>query len=579
MIEQVQQLLSAGRLADAQKLLQEVLSREPEHLDALQWLGITYQLGNDQRRALEQFDRAIAIQPSAETLHYNRGNSLLHVRRFDESADAYRAALRCNPKFFEAQQNLASALMLAGRTAAAAKAFAAAIDLSPQSAEAHNNFGVTLKDLGRLDEAIASFRRAIELKPEYLDAHSNLLYALHFHPACDAATILAEHRAWAGKFADPFAREAKPFDHDRSPDRRLRIGYVSPDLREHPVGRSVLPILLNRDRDHFDVICYSDGTTADNVTQRLRAAATKWEQINRLSDAALAELVRHDQIDILVDLTLHMNRNRLLAFARRPAPVQATFLAYPATSGVSQIDYRVTDNYLDPRGDTEQFNAEQLVRLQHSFWCYAADGDEPEVNELPALSRGFVTFGSLNNPAKINATVVELWARIVMQTESSRLLLFVNDREPINEHALNQFAAHGVDRERISFVTKLPRLEYLRRHQEIDIALDPFPYNGHMTSCDALYMGVPVVSLRGATSVARGGVSLLTNLQLTELLADSPEQYVHIATMLANDLPHLSNLRRTLRPRMRQSPLMDGIAFAGDLDRLYRDMWRRWCAR
>ena len=338
----------------------------------------------------------------------------------------------------------------------------------------------------------------------------------------------------------------------------------------------MLPLLEHHDAAAFEVFCYADTARNDAIARRLKARASAWHVTSRLSDQQLAETVRGHRIDILVDLTLHMHHNRLLAFARRPAPVQVSFIGYPATTGLRQIDFRISDNYLDPAGETDAFSAERIARLPHSFWCYLGD-DEPAVNELPVASAGHVTFGSLNNPVKMNTAVIELWSRVLAATPQSRLVLYSADKSPADHPLAAAFASHGIAPDRIMLVPRLPRDEYLRQYHQIDIALDPFPYNGHMTSCDALWMGVPVVSLRGQTSVGRGGQSLLANLGMTELLAAGNDQYVAIATELANDLPRLASIRASLRARMAASPLCDADLFTRGVESAYREMWRAWC--
>jgi predicted O-linked N-acetylglucosamine transferase (SPINDLY family) len=300
-----------------------------------------------------------------------------------------------------------------------------------------------------------------------------------------------------------------------------------------------------------------------------------------MSDQQLVELIRGHRIDILIDLTLHMHHNRLLMFARKPAPVQISFIGYPATTGLRQIDLRISDSYLDPPGETDALSAERIARLPHSFWCYVGD-DEPAVNELPAASAaaaaaGHVTFGSLNNPVKMNPAVIELWSRVLAATQKSRLMLYSAEKSPADHPLVGAFADRGIERDRITLVPRLPREQYLRQYHQIDIALDPFPYNGHMTSCDAFWMGVPVVSLRGRSSVGRGGVSLLSNLGMTECLADNADQYVSIASEMASDLPRLASIRASLRQRMQASPLCDAARFTRSVEAVYRDAWQGWC--
>ncbi len=563
----------AGRLGDAEHVYRAMLETNPQNADALHLLGVIAQQRRQNEQAIVLFRRAINARPDAAEFWHNLGNSLLSLSRREEAADAFAAAVKLDPKLFEAQHNLGAALMLCGRSNEAAEAFAVAVSLNPASPEAHNNFGLALKDQGDLDAAIEQFTQATNLRPDYHHAHSNRLYAMHFHPSLDAAAIFAAHCAWAEQYADPLAAEARAHAVDRSLDRKLRIGYLSPDLRDHPVGRSVLPLVEHHDPDRFDVICYFDSSAGDDISRRLRQATTEWHETARLADAQLADLVRQHRIDILVDLTLHMHRNRLPVFARKTAPVQATFLGYPATTGLRQIDFRITDRWLDPPGDTQAVNSEQLICLPRSFWCYVPDESSPAAGELPLHRNGFVTFGSLNNPCKMNDEVIDTWAEILHSVPGSKLTLNVIEQNRRGDRFRDLFAKREIDPARLQFVSLPQRLGYLRQWNEIDIALDPFPYNGHMTSCDALWMGVPVVSLRGETSVGRGGQSLLESLDLTELLALTKKDYIPIAAALAVDVPRLSSLRSTLRQRMLDSPLTDARGFARDVQACYRSMW------
>jgi predicted O-linked N-acetylglucosamine transferase (SPINDLY family) len=315
----------------------------------------------------------------------------------------------------------------------------------------------------------------------------------------------------------------------------------------------------------------------DVITARFRSCADVWRNVVGLTDEQLAESVRHDRIDILVDLCMHMARNRLLVFARKPAPIQACWFAYPGSTGLSTIDYRLTDPYIDPAGLDDDHDSEQSIRLPDSFWCY-----DPLVNDLavdtpPMLEKGHITFGCLNNFCKVNAAVLSLWARVLRCVDRSRLLLMAAEGSPRQE-TLAQLEREGITPDRVTFVTHRPRAQYLELYRGIDIALDTVPYNGHTTSLDSLWMGVPVVTLTGPTAVGRAGLSQLMNLGLPELIAFSPEQYVRIAVELARDLPRLGELRATLRGRMQASPLMDGPRFARNVEAAYREMWRRWCA-
>jgi predicted O-linked N-acetylglucosamine transferase (SPINDLY family) len=488
---------------------------------------------------------------------------------------SYRRALQLKPDYAEAHNNLGIALRLQGALEEAVASYRRALQLKPDYAEAHSNLGNSLKDQGQLDEAVACYRRAIECG--LCAAHSNLVYALSFCPGCNAATIYDELGRWSQQHAEPLAKFIQTHANDRSPDRRLRVGYVSPDFYNHVQSFFTMPLLSSHDHQNFEIFCYADVARPDSITARLRGYADVWRNIAGLTDEQVAQLVRQDQIDILVDLTLHMERNHLLVFARKPAPVQVCWLAYPGSTGLSTIDYRLTDPYLDPPGLDDQWYSEESIRLPDCFWCYDPLTGQPGVNTLPALEKGYITFGSLNNFCKVNAPVLKLWAQVVKAVDRSRLVVLAREGAH-RQHTLNRLEQEGITPDRVTFVGFHPRLEYLQLYHHIDIGLDMFPYNGHTTSLDAFWMGVPVVTITGQTAVGRAGLCLLKNLGLPEMIADNPEQFVRIAAELAADLPRLNTLRAALRNRLENSPLMDAPRFARSVEAAYRSMWQRWCA-
>jgi FkbM family methyltransferase len=374
----------------------------------------------------------------------------------------------------------------------------------------------------------------------------------------------------------PAEMQPARFSNDPSPERRLRIGYVSPDFSSHVVGRNIWPLLHHHDHTQFDITLYANMTHGDPMTEQFQRCADHWCPIATWSDERVAERIRQDAIDILVDLALHTQGNRLLVFARKPAPVQVTFAGYPGTTGLRAIDYRLTDPYLDPSGLNEDYSAEQVYRLPHTFWCFDPQGEEPAVAPLPAIKQGRVTFGCLNNFCKVNDGVLELWTRVLDAVPGSRLMLLSKPGSH-RQRTLDFLGRLGIAAERVEFCSPRPRAEYLALYHQIDIGLDTFPYNGHSTSLDSYWMGVPVVTLVGHTVVGRAGLSQLTNLGLTDLVARSPDEFVEIAASLGGDLPRLEALRRGLRERLRQSPLMDAVGFTRGIEQAYRSMWRRWC--
>jgi predicted O-linked N-acetylglucosamine transferase (SPINDLY family) len=401
---------------------------------------------------------------------------------------------------------------------------------------------------------------------------------VNFWPGQDARSICEELARWNRQHTQPLAKFIGPHSNDRSPGRRLRVGYVSPCFWDHCQAFFLMPLLSAHDRSQVEVVCYSDAGKRDAVTDRLRGHADLWREVRGLTDEQLCSLVREDRIDILVDLNMHMAQSRLQAFARKPAPVQVCWLAYPGTTGLPAIDYRLTDPHLDPPGLNDRFYSEQSIRLRDSFWCYDPLTVEPSVSPLPALTNGLVTFGCLNTFRKVNDDVLELWARAMGRVGRSRLVLLAPQGN-CRQHVLDVFKAKGVSPDRVLFQDRQSRLGYLESYKQIDIGLDTFPYNGHTTSLDSFWMGVPVITIVGSTVVGRAGLSQLMNLGLPELIAHTPEEFVKIAAQLASDLPHLSELRAGLRDRMQRSPLMDAPRFARSMEAAYRDMWHRWCSK
>jgi predicted O-linked N-acetylglucosamine transferase (SPINDLY family) len=493
----------------------------------------------------------------------------------EEAVTFCRCALQNEPSSVPTLIRLAESLEELGRTDEAIARFREALVIEPKNLEVLARLTAAAQSAYRLDEAVALLRQCLEIvnAPEL---RSLLLLTLPYLPGFDDKTILEEARAWEQKHAAPLMANVKPFDHDRSPDRRLRIGYTSLHFRDHVNKLFLEPLLANHDRQSFELFFYSDVRQPDDETAHIRLFADGWRDVVSLTDEAMADLIRADQIDILVDLTMHTANNRLLVFARKPAPIQLCWLAYPGTTGLSAMDYRVTDGFLDPPDADMEVYAERSLRLPDTFWCYDPRATVPEVNQLPALTEGRITFGCLNNYCKVNGSVLELWSQILREVKRSRLMILARAGDA-RRNALETFARHGVEAEQIQFVDYQPRAEYLATYKSIDLCLDTFPCSGHTTSLDAFWMGVPVVTLVGRTVIGRAGFCFAMNLGLTELIATTPGEYLRIAVELSGDLPRLSALRAGLRSQMEASPLMDGSRFARNMERQYRRIWREWC--
>jgi len=429
---------------------------------------------------------------------------------------------------------------------------------------------------GRVEEAVALGREACALEPGHVIAASAYLFFAMYHPGWDARALRQALDEWRMRFADPLPQVRHEAGRAEEAEKRLCVGYVSPDFRDHCQAMFMLPVLGRHDAERFEIVCYSDCMRPDAVTAAIRQRCHVWRETARMGDEQLAELIRADGIDVLVDLTMHMAGNRLRVFARKPAPVQVTWLAYPGSTGLTTIDYRLTDPQLDPPGCDESVYSEKTWRLPATFWCYEPLGDVPEVGPLPARRNGHVTFGCLNNLCKVNERSLGLWAKVMARVPGSRLHLLTGPG-PQRARTLAVLAAHGIAGERVTFLERTGRAAYMAYYRRIDIALDTVPYNGHTTSLDSFLMGVPVVTLVGNTVVGRAGLSQLTNLGMTELIGRTGEEFVEIAVGLAGDLGRLEGLREGLRERMRGSVLMDAGAFVRGLEEAYRGMWREWC--
>ena len=572
-------LKETGRLDEAITVFRQAVAVRPGYPEAHNNLGVALRDTGQLDAAIAACRQAIVLNPTYPEAHSNLGIALADKGQLDEAIAALRQAIALAPNLAEAHNNLGNVLKDKGQLHEAIVAFRQAIALKPTYAEAHSNLGNALKDIGQPNEAIAAYRQAIALKPGYPEAHSNLVFVLHYHPGYDAQAIASEHRHWNRQHAEPLQQLIQPHANDRNPGRRLRIGYVSPDFREHAVGRFLLPLLAHHDKSRFEVFAYAQVAAPDAMTQRLRSCTDGWRSMVGLSDTQAADMIRQDHIDILIDLAGHTSGNRLLVFARKPAPVQVTWLGYPDTTGLCTVDYRLTDALADPPGLTDALCTEQLIRLPRTAWCF---GPPDTVPMPPRTDPAPFTFGSFNHFAKVTDAMLRTWARLLQALPEARLLLKTRSLADatVQEQVRETLLAAGVAPDRVALCGWLGTYaEHLVSYAAVDIALDTFPYNGTTTTCEALWMGVPVITLAGQTHVSRVGASLLSHVGLPELVARDPDDYVRIALRLAADRARLADLRRNLRRRMEQSPLMDAPRFAADIEAAFRRMWRTWCAK
>jgi protein O-GlcNAc transferase len=566
-----------GQLEEAIAAYRKAVALQPNFVEAHTNLGNALRDMGLLDEAIAACWLAIALNPNLPEPHSNLGNALRDKGQLDQAIAAFHRAIAIRPNYSEAHNNLGNALRDNGRLDEAVAAFHRAIAARPNYAEAHNNLGNALKDKGELNDAVAAYRRAIALRPNYAQAHSNLVFALYYHAGDNPSAIAAELADWNRQHAHPLRPLVLPHQNSLDLDRPLRIGYVSADFRHHSVSYFLLPLFRHHDHGAHRIICYSDVAREDAMTDHLRACTDEWHKIVGFSDERVADKIGQDKIDILVDLAGHSKGNRLRVFAQKPAPVQITYLGFPGSTGLPEIDYRLTDPFADPVGQTESLHTEKLWRLPTCNWCYAEPEDAPEVR--PSRPEAPVCFGSFNNFAKASPAVIDLWAAILTAVPSSRLIIKSRGlgEQSIRQKISGHFESRGIQPDRLEIRGSEPDVRsHLQVYNQMDIALDTFPYHGTTTTCEALWMGVPVVSLAGKSHVSRVGVSLLNAVGLPDLVAQSAQEYVSIAVQLASDLPRLADLRRTLRARMRASPLMDAPKFARNIEAAYRQMWQTW---
>jgi protein O-GlcNAc transferase len=565
---------------DAISASRQAVQLKPDFVDAQINLGNALRDNGQIDEAITAYHHAIRIKPDFAQAHYNLGVALYDQGHLDEAIAAYGQALRLKSDYADAYTNMGNALRDKGQFDEALAAYRQALRLKPDLAEAHGNLAIILKDMGQLDEAITACDQAMALKPDSASFHSNLLLIMHYQEHSNPRELAAQSLRWARRYGDPLGHLGTAHANNRAPDRRLKIGYVSPDFGDHPVGRYLLPLLAAHDPEKVEIFCYAQVARSDAVTLQIRGYAHQWRDILRLTDEQAAEQIHRDRIDILVDLAGHTGGNRLLVFARKPAPVQVTWLGYPNTTGLAAMDYRLTDSWADPPGTSDALCRERLIRLPHSAWCYQAPAQSPPLDDSKTVDARPITFGSFNNFSKVTPSMLELWAQILRSTPGSRLLLKAKalSSQTVQQQVRRIMEAGGVASERLELQGwRQSTDEHLTSYRQVDVALDTFPYHGTTTTCEALWMCVPVVTQAGATHVSRVGVSLLSNVGLPELIALDPSEYVRLAVDLAKDAHRLNNLRSGLRQRMLHSPLMDAPRFARDVEAAYRQVWRNWC--
>lgn len=589
-----------GRPQDAVTAFQNVLRIDPQHPRAYLNLGLVAGEVGDMQASIDCFRRAVALDPSYPDAYNLLGDSLFRVGRAADAVVVFREFVTRCPDDARGHHNLGLALAGQNDTDAAVAALEQALALRPDYPDAHNSLGVTLESANLADDAQRHYREAVRLRPDFADAWSNLgtslveqgrvteaveclkqaedirpdprtgnnlLLALCYTSDLTPPQLRDEHTAWAVRYGAAAPVDAPP---RRDNPRRLRVGYVSGDFRTHTAAGLIEHLLTHHDRNAVHVSCYANVPRPDDTTEKLRSLADAWKPVHAMTDAQMAAVVRADELDVLVDLSGHTAGNRLLCLARKPAAVQGTLFGYPCTTGVPAIDFRVSDSFADPPGETESFYTEKVVRLPNVAWVYKPPADAPAVNTLPSQTRRSFTFGCLNNPAKLSDACLETWARVLKAVPKSRLVLMAGRSADAARLLNERFTAFGVASDRLELVYRFPPAEYLEAYQPVDLCLDPFPFNGGVTTCDALWMGVPVLTMAGTDYRSRQGVSILSNLGLPEFVADTPDKVVELATIWSEQRAGLADLRGSLREMMEQSPLTAAAEYVRELEAAYR---------
>jgi predicted O-linked N-acetylglucosamine transferase (SPINDLY family) len=533
--------LLSGDLSSAEAHLRAGRQTDPQNLGIAANLAVVLRSTGRENEALDLQKWIVESDPTNPSAHFNLGNTLLHLNNYGAAIGAYREAIRLQPTKADAMLNLSRA------------------------------YRMTLRD----EESRFWLERASQYDSTPL-SHSNLVFGSMFSRSMPPDRVAELAGAWNKRFgATSPARLA--FQNSRQPDRVLRIGYVGPTFRSHSIGLLIEPILAKHDRKSFRVFCYSAVNNSDEVTDRIRSCVDVYRETGRISHSDLARQIRQDEIDILVDVNLHLASSRLPMFAKRAAPVQVNYLAYPFTSGVEAMDFRITDAILEPPGST-RYGPETLIRLGHCFWLYRPDPKAgPPADDLPAKTAGHITFASLNDIRKLNSDVVAAWAQILLAVPRSRLLLLAKNPARQREHFDRLFSSVGVDPRRIDLVGQEPHDQHLNRYRTVDLCLDPFPYGGHTTMLDALWMGVPTLGLLGSAPYSRAPASIMQRVGRNELACESLDKYVECGIRFGFDWAELVRVRAGLRETMRQSQLCDEAGFVAEYEHGLRLAWRQYC--
>lgn len=567
----------------SENLYRKVLQNRPQYAEAWFDLGRVYFRQIKLSQAAECFRNSLRLRPTHSDSYLQFALALYGIGMNKESALTLRHLLQFDPRNIKAWSYLTGAYQAMTQFVDALECVRESLVLQPEEPRLLTELGNVYFALGEIDQAVEAVRKGVMKNPDLSEAFSNMLFILTHSSQLTPAEQLHEHRAWAERYETPHLGRCPAFPNSREPERKLRIGYVSPDFRRHSVAFFIEPVLATHDKEHFETICYMNEAKCDQTTERIKAYASQWRPISGMPDEEVLEILQEDQPDILVDLTGHTALNRLSVFARRAAPIQVAWIGYPNTTGLINMDYRLADEWTDPVGASDSHYTEKLIRLPYGFSVFLPPAESPApVRKLPADEAGWILFASFNNLPKISDQVVETWAAILKQVPDSRLLIKCKQMtdESTRHRIAARFGQWGIPAERILNLSFAPEIAgHLETYNRVDIGLDTFPFDGATTTNEALWMGVPVITLAGERHAGRVGVSLLNRVGLPELVAQTQEEYVHIAVALAQDRERLRNLRLEMRQRVQSSSLVDSVRITRSVEEAYRQMWREWCTR
>ena len=540
------QHLQAGRLQQAGVIYMRVLETQPDNCEALNLCSYVASQSGRLDLARQLLEKSISINPRCADSHNNLGKILNDLRDPEKALEHLNIAIKLNKKNPSAYLNRANSKRVQGE----------------------------------IDEALADYRNALKLAPNNFEAHMNYIYTLNFSNRISDQDIFNEHCSFARLIEEECpTKEYKITAHNPDASGKIRIGYISPDFRTHSVAYFIEPILEQHNKDNFTIFCYHNNSIQDSTTDRIKHSCDHWKNIVGVEDKKLFDIIRKDGIDILVDLAGYTGNSRISIFARKPSPIQISWIGYPNTTGISAIDYKITDHTADPPGQSGALYTETLIRLPGGFLCYSPPSDSPPLAQPPFIKNGYITFGSFNNLAKTNEAVLNAWAAILSETVNSHILLKCSGLSgaETSKRIISFLGMRGISKDRVHLLgNDLSREKHLKRYAEIDIALDPFPYNGTTTTCEALWMGTPIVSLCGKIHRSRVGASILSQLDLEKLIGQSERQYIDIAVNLAKHTKEIEWLNDTLRDTMLGSSLCDAKSFTQKLEKAYKNIWEEW---